>query len=114
MCEDCIGERESCELVRKLNYCNEDICICFVRGKEPPKYILEGSGNIEPNNRRISKRSRRTSYGNSINLNVSGTTTLYELKMMIWQSFGVSFLNSFFFKFYALKPSLTELSFCRL
>ncbi|KAI7752502.1 hypothetical protein M8C21_015853, partial [Ambrosia artemisiifolia] len=90
VCEDCIGERESCELVRKLNYCNEDICICFVRGKEPPKYILEGSGNLlEPNNRRISKRSRRTSYGNSVNLNVSGTTTLYELKMMIWQSFGI-------------------------
>lgn len=90
VCEDCIGERESCELVRKLNYCNEDICICFVRGKEPPKYILEGSANmLEPNNRRISKRSRRTSYGNSVNLNVSGTTTLYELKMMIWQSFGI-------------------------
>ncbi|XP_076959230.1 ubiquitin carboxyl-terminal hydrolase 26-like [Bidens hawaiensis] len=89
VCEDCIGERESCELVRKLKYCNEDICICFVRGKEPPKYILEGSGNMEPTNRRISKRSRRTSYGNSVNLNVSGTTTLYELKMMIWQSFGI-------------------------
>ncbi|KAL8264057.1 hypothetical protein R6Q59_022187 [Mikania micrantha] len=90
VCEHCIGERESCELLRKLNYCNEDICICFVRGKEPPKYILEGSGNmLEPNNRRISKRSRRTSYGNSVNLNVSGTTTLYELKMMIWQSFGI-------------------------
>nr|XP_043628066.1 ubiquitin carboxyl-terminal hydrolase 26 [Erigeron canadensis]XP_043628067.1 ubiquitin carboxyl-terminal hydrolase 26 [Erigeron canadensis] len=90
VCEDCIGERESCELVRKLNYSNEDIWICFVRGKEPPKYILEGSANmLEPNNRRISKRSRRTSYGNSVNLNVSGTTTLYELKMMIWQSFGI-------------------------
>ncbi|GKB39650.1 ubiquitin carboxyl-terminal hydrolase 26 [Tanacetum coccineum] len=90
VCEECIGERESCELVRKLNYSNEDICICFVRGKEPPKYILEGSANmLEPNNRRISKRSRRTSYGNSVNLNVSGSTTLYELKMMIWQSFGI-------------------------
>ncbi|XP_024995811.1 ubiquitin carboxyl-terminal hydrolase 26 isoform X3 [Cynara cardunculus var. scolymus] len=89
VCEDCIGERESFELVRKLNYCNEDICICFVRGKEPPKYILEGSANILEPNRRISKRSRRTSYGNSVNLNVSGSTTLYELKMMIWQSFGI-------------------------
>nr|GEV53258.1 ubiquitin carboxyl-terminal hydrolase 26 [Tanacetum cinerariifolium] len=90
VCEECIGERESFELVRKLNYSNEDICICFVRGKEPPKYILEGSANmLEPNNRRISKRSRRTSYGNSVNLNVSGSTTLYELKMMIWQSFGI-------------------------
>lgn len=91
VCEDCIGERESCELVRKLNYCNEDICICFVRGKEPqpPKYILEGSANMLEPNRRLSKRSRRTAYGNSVNLNVSGTTTLYELKMMIWQSFGI-------------------------
>lgn len=89
VCEFCIGERESCELVRKLNYCNEDISICFVRGKEPPKYILDGSANMLEQNRRISKRSRRTSYGNSVNLNVSGTTTLYELKMMIWQSFGI-------------------------
>ncbi|KAL4565064.1 hypothetical protein LXL04_029146 [Taraxacum kok-saghyz] len=89
VCEDCIGERESFELVRKLNYSNEDICICFVRGKEPPKYILEGSANMLEPNRRLSKRSRRTAYGNSVNLNVSGSTTLYELKMMIWQSFGI-------------------------
>ncbi|CAI9284968.1 unnamed protein product [Lactuca saligna] len=89
VCEDCIGERESLELGKKLNYVDEDICICFVRGKEPPKYILEGSGNILEPNRRLSKRSRRTTYGNSVNLNVSGSTTLYDLKMMIWQSFGI-------------------------
>ncbi|KAA8524129.1 hypothetical protein F0562_010440 [Nyssa sinensis] len=81
ICEDCIGERESCELMRKLNYSNEDICVCFVHGKEPPRSILEGC--------RISKRSRKTTFGDTINLNVSGSTSIYQLKMMIWESFGV-------------------------
>ncbi|KAL6953118.1 Ubiquitin carboxyl-terminal hydrolase 26, partial [Sarracenia purpurea var. burkii] len=89
VCEDCIGERESCELMRKLNYCNEDICVCFVRGKEPPRSILEASGNIFEPDRRTSKRSKKTTFGNSINLNVSGSTSIYQLKMMIWESFGV-------------------------
>lgn len=89
ICEDCIGERESCELMQKLSYCNEDICVCFVRGKEPPKSILEASGNNAESDRRTSKRSRKTSFGNSKNLTVSGSTTLYQLKMMIWESFGV-------------------------
>ncbi|KAK3025995.1 hypothetical protein RJ639_042152, partial [Escallonia herrerae] len=89
VCENCIGERESCNLMRKLNYNNEDICVCFVRGKEPPKSILEASANILEPNRRTSKRSRRTTFGNSINLSVSGSTSIYQLKMMIWESFGV-------------------------
>lgn len=88
VCEDCIGERESCELMRKLNYCNEDICIYFIHGKEPPKYILEAPGNMLESNRR-SKRSRKTAAVDSINLNVSGSTSIYQLKMMIWQSFGI-------------------------
>ncbi|KAM7513474.1 hypothetical protein LguiB_012349 [Lonicera macranthoides] len=89
VCEDCIGEKESSELMRKLNYDNEDICVCFIRGKEPPKSILEGSGNILEPNRRNSKRSRKTNFGNSVNLNVSGSTSVYQLKLMIWESFGV-------------------------
>ncbi|RVX17338.1 Ubiquitin carboxyl-terminal hydrolase 26 [Vitis vinifera] len=89
VCEVCIGERESCELMQKLNYCNEDIRVCFVRGKEAPKSILEASGTISEPDRRISKRSRKTNFGNSINLKVSGSTSIYQLKMMIWESFGV-------------------------
>ncbi|GMQ02510.1 hypothetical protein CsSME_00048701 [Camellia sinensis var. sinensis] len=89
VCEACIGERESCEFMRKLNYCNEDICVCFVRGTEPPRSILEASGNSFEQDRRTSKRSRKTTFGNSINLNVSGSTSIYQLKMMIWESFGV-------------------------
>ncbi|KAH7859363.1 hypothetical protein Vadar_000087 [Vaccinium darrowii] len=89
VCEDCIGERESWELMRRHNYCNEDICVCFVRGKEPPRSILEGSGKTFEPNRRTSKRSRKSTSGNSITLNVSGSTSLYQLKMMIWESFGV-------------------------
>ncbi|KAG5555021.1 hypothetical protein RHGRI_012533 [Rhododendron griersonianum] len=89
VCEDCLGERESRELMRRHNYCNEDIYVCFVRGKEPPRSILEGSGKTFEPNRRTSKRSRKTTSGNSITLNVSGSTSLYQLKMMIWESFGV-------------------------
>lgn len=75
--------------MRRHNYCNEDIYVCFVRGKEPPRSILEGSGKTFEPNRRTSKRSRKTTSGNSITLNVSGSTSLYQLKMMIWESFGV-------------------------
>lgn len=89
VCEECIGERESCELLRKLNYANEDISVCFVSGKEPPKSILEASGKPLETNRRTSKRSRKTTYGNSVNLKVSCSTTIYQLKMMIWESFGI-------------------------
>lgn len=89
VCDECISDRESCELMRKLNYCNEDICVCFVRGKDqPPKSVLEAANVLEPD-RRTSKRSRKTAFGNSINLNVSGSTSIYQLKMMIWESFGV-------------------------
>ncbi|GAA0153013.1 cysteine protease [Lithospermum erythrorhizon] len=90
VCEECIGERESCELLRKLNYSNEDISICFVSGKEPPKSILEASGKLLEANRRTSKRSRKATCGNSVvNVKVSGSTTVYQLKMMIWESFGI-------------------------
>ncbi|EPS71526.1 hypothetical protein M569_03230, partial [Genlisea aurea] len=87
VCEECIGERESSELMMKLNYTNEDICVCLIHGKEPPKSIL--TGNTPDQNRRTSKRSRKSAYANSVNLNVSGTTSVYQLKMMIWESFGV-------------------------
>ncbi|XP_027179388.1 ubiquitin carboxyl-terminal hydrolase 26 isoform X1 [Coffea eugenioides] len=89
VCEECIGERESCELMQKLNYSNEEICVCFVRGKEPPKSILEASGNVMDPSRRTSKRSRKSTSTNSKKLSVSGSTTVYQLKMMIWESFGI-------------------------
>lgn len=89
VCDDCIGERESCELMQKLNYCNEDICVYLVRGKEAPRSIIEASGAIPEPDRRTSKRSRKTSFGNSVTLKVSGSTSIYQLKMMIWESFGV-------------------------
>lgn len=89
VCEECIAERKSCELKRKLNYSDEDICVCFVRGKEPPKSVLEASVNSLEPNRRTSKRSRKTAFGNSVKLNVSGSTSVYQLKMMIWEAFGV-------------------------
>ncbi|WCJ44374.1 Ubiquitin carboxyl-terminal hydrolase 26 [Euphorbia peplus] len=89
ICEDCIGERESCRLMEKLNYANEDIYVSLVRGKEAPKSILESSETTSEPDRRASKRSRRTSNGSSVNLKVSGSTTIYQLKMMIWESLGV-------------------------
>ncbi|KAL5190121.1 Ubiquitin carboxyl-terminal hydrolase 26 [Glycine soja] len=89
VCESCIGERESCELMQKLNYCNEDICVILVRGKEVPRSILEASKGFVETDRRVSKRSRKSKNGNSISLKVSASTSLYQLKMMIWESFGV-------------------------
>uniref|UniRef100_A0A1D1YFM5 Ubiquitin carboxyl-terminal hydrolase 26 n=1 Tax=Anthurium amnicola TaxID=1678845 RepID=A0A1D1YFM5_9ARAE len=89
ICEDCIGERESCELMRRLNYCNEEICVHFIRGKEVPKSLLEASASISEPDRRTSKRSRRSASGKICNLKVSGTTSVYQLKMMIWEYFGV-------------------------
>lgn len=86
LCEDCIGERESSELMQKLNYCDEDICVYLVHGKEAPRSIIKASGTASV---RTSKRSKRTSYGNSINFTVSSTTSIYQLKMMIWEAFGV-------------------------
>ncbi|KAI5589238.1 hypothetical protein BDE02_05G148900 [Populus trichocarpa] len=89
ICEDCIGERKSRELAKKLNYFNEDINVSLVRGKEAPRSILEASSTTPETDRRASKRSRKTSYGTSVNLKVSGSTSLYQLKMMIWESLGV-------------------------
>uniref|UniRef100_A0A6N2MAB7 DUSP domain-containing protein n=1 Tax=Salix viminalis TaxID=40686 RepID=A0A6N2MAB7_SALVM len=89
ICEDCIGERKSRELAKKLNYFNEDISVSLVRGKEAPRSILEASSATPETDRRASKRSRKTSYGTSVNLKVSGSTSLYQLKMMIWESLGV-------------------------
>ncbi|XP_073011586.1 ubiquitin carboxyl-terminal hydrolase 26 [Typha latifolia] len=89
LCEDCIGERDSCKLMQKLNYCDEHIKVHFVRGKEAPKSIREASAHISDPDRRTSKRSRKTSFGNSINLKVSGSTSIYQLKLMIWEAFGV-------------------------
>ncbi|OMO91103.1 Ubiquitin [Corchorus olitorius] len=88
VCEECIGERESCELMEKLNYADEDIYVYLVRGKEAPKSILQASETSEPD-RRTSKRSRRTNDGNLVNLKVSASTSVYQLKMMIWESLGV-------------------------
>lgn len=87
ICEDCIGERESCELMQKLNYCNEDIYVFLVRGKEAPRSILESSESMFEPDRRASKRSRKTR--SFVNLKVSASTSIYQLKMMIWESLGV-------------------------
>jgi len=80
--------------VEKLNYQNEDIHVYFVRGKEAPKSIKEAcSKAVVVADRRTSKRSRRATSGNSISLKVSGSTSIYQLKLMIWESLGVCTLN---------------------
>ncbi|KAJ4951503.1 hypothetical protein NE237_028335 [Protea cynaroides] len=102
ICEYCIGERESCELMQKLNYCNGDICVFLVHGKEAPRSIIEASGTFSEQDRRMSKRSRKTSFGNSVNLKVSGSTSIYQLKMMIWESLGVVKENQVLHKRYTV------------
>lgn len=103
VCESCIGEKESCELMQKLNYSNEEICVILVRGKEVPRSILEASKGFVETDRRVSKRSRKTKNGSSISLKVSASTTIYQLKMMIWESFGVSQVGAVFLLFCCLK-----------
>ena len=78
--------------MEKLNYENEDIHVYLVRGKEAPKSIREAS-SAPVSYCRTSKRSRRTTTGNSISLKVSGSTTVYQLKLMIWESLGVCHLH---------------------
>ncbi|KAI3906382.1 hypothetical protein MKW92_024917 [Papaver armeniacum] len=90
ICEECVGERESRELMQKLSYCNEGISVLLVRGKEEaPKSVLDASCAFSEPHRRTSKRSRKNSYGNTANLKVSSSMSIYRLKMMIWESFGV-------------------------
>jgi len=79
--------------MQKLNYCDEDICVYLVHGKEAPRSIIEASGTLPEPDRRTSKRSRKSSFGNSITLKVSGSTSVYQLKMMIWEAFGVCNFN---------------------
>uniref|UniRef100_A0A0D3BG09 ubiquitinyl hydrolase 1 n=1 Tax=Brassica oleracea var. oleracea TaxID=109376 RepID=A0A0D3BG09_BRAOL len=89
VCEECIGDRESRELMQKLSYSEGEVSVCLVRGKEAPKSMLEASDSGLEVDRRTSKRSRRTNYGKQTSLKVSATTTVYQLKMMIWQLLGV-------------------------
>lgn len=79
--------------MRKLDYCNEDIYVFLIHGKEAPKYILQASETSFDPDRRVSKRSRKTNNGDQISLKVSGSTSIYQLKMMIWESFGVCYLK---------------------
>ncbi|CAN1240480.1 Ubiquitin carboxyl-terminal hydrolase 26 [Linum grandiflorum] len=89
VCEVCIGEKESCELMEKLNYSNGEIYVSLVRGKEAPKSIMESSDAPFEPDRRASKRTRKGSNGNTVNFKVSGSMSVYQLKMMIWESLGV-------------------------
>ncbi|KAL2336663.1 hypothetical protein Fmac_011109 [Flemingia macrophylla] len=89
VCESCIGEKKNCELMQKLNYCNKDISVILVSGKEVPRSILNASRGFVETDRRVSKRSRKTKSSSSISLKVSASTSIYQLKMMIWESFGV-------------------------
>ncbi|XP_047161205.1 ubiquitin carboxyl-terminal hydrolase 26-like isoform X2 [Vigna umbellata] len=89
VCESCIGEKESVELLQKLNYCDKDISVILVQGKEVPKSVLDSAKRFVETERKVSKRSRNMKKESSINLKVSASTSIYQLKMMIWESFGV-------------------------
>lgn len=80
--------------MQKLTYSEGDVSVCLVRGKEAPKSMLNASDSSFEVDRRTSKRSRRTNYGKQTSLKVSATTTVYQLKMMIWQLLGVMSSNS--------------------
>lgn len=89
VCRECIEERETHEFLTKLNYTNREISVTLVRGKEPPPSLLLSPGSEAE--RRTSKRARRASATSNgrIQLNVSGDTTVFQLKLQIWESLGV-------------------------
>ncbi|KAH9545308.1 hypothetical protein CY35_12G041600 [Sphagnum magellanicum] len=90
VCKECIEERETHELLSRLNYTNMDITVDLVRGKNPPPSLLVPTSGIEAE-RRTSKRARRASAtsGARISLNVSGDTTVFQLKLQIWEALAV-------------------------
>ncbi|KAG2390003.1 Ubiquitin carboxyl-terminal hydrolase [Vigna angularis] len=53
VCESCIGEKESVELLQKLNYCDKDISVILVQGKEVVKenqILQKGDRRIDVDN----------------------------------------------------------------
>ncbi|MCO5549423.1 hypothetical protein L7F22_002894 [Adiantum nelumboides] len=87
VCHICIEERESTELIQKLQYVDEEVYVDIVEGDEPPKALLEPVKG----ERRVSKRARRGPMCNKrVGLKVSGVTTVYQLKLMIWEASSVS------------------------
>ncbi|KAI3831959.1 hypothetical protein MKX03_036596 [Papaver bracteatum] len=89
ICEECIGERESRDLTHKLSYFEKEIFVVLVLGKEAPRSFLDVFCAVSDPDRCVSKHSRKTSDGNTVNLKVSGSMSIYQLKMMIWEPFGV-------------------------
>lgn len=90
VCRVCIEERETHEYLTKLNYTNREISVDLVRGKEPPPSLLVASSGYEAE-RRTSKRARRASAssGGRILLKVSGDTTVFQLKLQVWEALAV-------------------------
>jgi len=68
--------------------------VTLVRGKEPPPSLLVTSSGTEAE-RRTSKRARRASAtsGGRIQINVSGDTTIFQLKLQIWEALEVGFFS---------------------
>jgi hypothetical protein len=69
--------------------------VTLVKGKEPPPSLLLASGTEAE--RRMSKRARRASStaNGRIQLNVSGDTTIFQLKLQIWEALEVGQLKQF-------------------
>ncbi|KAG6554433.1 hypothetical protein Mapa_004350 [Marchantia paleacea] len=90
VCKECIEEREVHELLSKLHYTCGEISVDLVRGKGPPPSLLAASGVVE-SERRTSKRARRASAtsGGRVLLKVSGETTVFQLKLQIWESLAI-------------------------
>eukprot|EP00246_Nothoceros_aenigmaticus_P001198 TRINITY_DN1161_c0_g1_i1.p1 TRINITY_DN1161_c0_g1~~TRINITY_DN1161_c0_g1_i1.p1 ORF type:complete len:215 (+),score=44.40 TRINITY_DN1161_c0_g1_i1:342-986(+) len=88
VCRVCVEELESRELMNKLNYANGQITVDLVRGKEPPPSVLAASGAGPETERRTSKRARRGTANTSgrATLTVSSETSIYQLKLQIWEA----------------------------
>ncbi|RZC74951.1 hypothetical protein C5167_050427 [Papaver somniferum] len=88
-CEKCIGEREGRELAQKLSYRHKYISVVLVHGKKDPRSVLDASCAVSEPDRSLSELSQKTSDNISLNLKVSGSMSIYQLKKMICKSLGV-------------------------
>ncbi|GBG75072.1 hypothetical protein CBR_g19585 [Chara braunii] len=95
LCAECIADRQSTELISKLSYTNGEITVELLRGTEPPPSMLcpAAMGTVSgQEGERRSKRVRKATAmtGGRAVLKVSGTMTVFELKMLVWESLGVT------------------------
>lgn len=86
VCRHCMAKREFDELANRLDYTDGEIVVELMKGKEPPRSVVAQEAE-----RRSTRLRKQTSVaGGRVVLKVSGETTVYTLKMQIWEALNVT------------------------